>query len=65
MLRVQSVVRALKQHIDGRNYHHDPLMEIAVLAAKSAHTEEWCFNAVFRTPEAAVSHEKHQRVLGR
>ena len=44
--RAQAIVRALKHHIDGRNYHHDPLIEIAALATKSEQTEDWCFNAI-------------------
>lgn len=46
LTRAQAVVRTLKQHIDGRNYHHDPLIEIAALATASSQTEEWCYNAV-------------------
>ena len=45
-VRAQAVVKALKQHVDGRNYHHDPLIEIAMLAMNSGQTEEWCYNAV-------------------
>jgi hypothetical protein len=46
LARAQAVVRALKQHIDGRDYHYDPLIEIAALAAKAGQSEEWCFNSI-------------------
>ncbi len=44
MTRAQAVVKALKQVIEGRNHHHDLLIELSVLATNSGQTEEWCFN---------------------
>jgi hypothetical protein len=44
--RVEAVIRALKAHVAGRVYHHDPLIELATLAVNSGQTAEWCFNVV-------------------
>jgi hypothetical protein len=43
--RALAVVKALKRHIDGRDYHHDPLIEIAFLSLNAGQTAEWCFNS--------------------
>jgi len=44
--KTQAVMRALKQVVEGRDYHHDPLIEIAFLSLKSGQSAEWCFNLV-------------------